>query len=265
MRIAVGQVSASLGNKSKNIDKIRTATQTAAAWNVDLLVLPELFLTGYNVGSRIKDLAETRTGPSLGTIGEIARNAGCAIAVGFPELSGKKFFNSSALFDAQGNLTAVYRKIHLFGPFEKQLFSVGDELIVARLGDRLVGMAICYDIEFPEFARELKRSGADIIIVPTANMAPYFEVPTTFLRARALENGVFVAYANLCGSEGELHYTGLSGIIGPDGLDLARAGSHGEALLLAELPDDYPRNALSTQIDDFRLPLSTPPSDRKPG
>ncbi|WP_045836569.1 carbon-nitrogen hydrolase family protein [Hyphomicrobium sp. 99] len=256
MRIAVCQTSSIPGDKAKNIEKIRAIARTAASWKADLLVLPELFLTGYNVGSRMRDLAEARDGPSLRSIGEIARNESCAIAVGFPELRGDELFNSSALFDAQGKLTAVYQKIHLFGADEKCLFSPGKELVVARLGDRVVGMAICYDIEFPEMARELKRRGSEIIIVPTANMAPYFQVPTTFIRARALENGVFVAYANLCGSEGDLEYTGLSGISGPDGIDLARAGPRGEALLLAQLPDKSPSDSFSTQIEDLQLPFS---------
>lgn len=255
MRIAVCQTRSNPGDKAKNIETIRATARAAASWKADLLVLPELYLTGYNVAS-LRDLAETRDGPSLKSIGEIARNEACAIAVGFPEISDDELFNSSALFDAQGNLAAVYRKIHLFGPDEKDLFAAGKELVVTRLGDRVVGMAICYDIEFPEMARELKRRGADIIIVPTANMAPYFQVPTTFIRARALENGVFVAYANLCGIEGDLEYTGLSGITGPDGIDLARAGPRGEALLLAELPDKSPGDCLSTQIEDLQLRFS---------
>lgn len=186
MRIAVCQTRSNPGDKAKNIETIRAITRTAASWKADLLVLPELYLTGYDIGSRLRDLAETRDGPSVKSIGEIARNEGCAIAVGFPEISGDEFFNSSALFDAQGNLAAVYRKIHLFGHDEKKLFAPGNELVVTRLGERVIGMAICYDIEFPEMARELKRRGADIIIVPTANMAPYFQVPTTFIRARAV-------------------------------------------------------------------------------
>lgn len=251
MRIAVCQARASLGNKAENIAAIASAARAAGSWGADLLVLPELFLVGYNIGSRVRDLAEAASGPSLQAIAEIARNESCAIAVGFPERDGEKIFNSSALIDAQGILVAVYRKIHLFGPTERELFTPGREIVVSRIKNRMIGMAICYDIEFPEFARALTRRGAEIIIVPTANMSPYFEVPQTFIRARALENGVFVAYANLCGSEGELHYTGLSGITGPDGLDLARAGQRGEALLIAELPSDYPSAALSTQRTDL--------------
>lgn len=255
MRLAVCQTSSCTGDKAKNIAKIRAIARTAASWEASLLVMPELFLTGYNLGSRLKDLAEPSDGPSLRAIGVIAREEGCAIAVGFPELAGGELYNSSALFDAEGNLVAVYRKIHMFGPDEKGLFVPGKELVVTRIGDRTIGMAICYDIEFPEMARELKRRGAEIIIVPTANMAPYHEVPTTFIRARSLENGVFVAYANLCGTEGNLEYTGLSAITGPDGIDLARAGPRGEALLLAELPYPRPNDCFSTQIEDVQLPL----------
>lgn len=255
MRVAVFQVSATLGAKEKNIAAVRAAARTAASWNADILVLPELFLTGYNLGPRVRELAEHRNGPSLNSLAEIAREEKCAIAIGFPELDGGAIFNSSALFDAQGSLVAVYRKVHLFGPEERQVYSPGSELIVHRIGELQIGMAICYDIEFPEFARELKRRGADVIIVPTANMEPYFEVPKTFIRARALENGIFVVYANFCGIEGELRYTGLSGVTGPDGIDLARAGPHGEALLLVELPTAYPSNLLSTQVDDLRIPV----------
>ena len=255
MRLAVCQTSSCTGDKAKNIEKIRAAARTAAAWKADLLVMPELFLTGYNLGSRLRDLAETMDGPSLKAIGDIARSEACAIAVGFPELIGAKLYNSSALFDAEGNLVAIYRKIHMFGQDEKELFVPGNELVVTRIAGRAIGMAICYDIEFPEMARELKRRGADVIIVPTANMAPYYEVPITFIRARSLENGVFVAYANFCGTEGNLEYTGLSAITGPDGIDLARAGPRGEALLLAELPESRSSDCFSTQIEDLQLPL----------
>ncbi len=93
-------------------------------------------------------------------------------------------------------------------------------------------MTICYDIEFPESVRALARQEVKIVFNPTANMLPYVEVPKTLARARALENGVSVVYANLSGEENGLEYTGLSAIIGPDGLDLARAGK-GPATIMA--------------------------------
>lgn len=77
----------------------------------------------------------------------------------------------------------------------------------------------------------LARQGVEIVFNPTANMEPYFEEPKTLARARALENGVFVIYANLSGEENGLQYTGLSAIIGPDGLDLARAGKKAATIM----------------------------------
>ena len=145
----------------------------------DVLVLPELFLTGYNIGQAVHELAESHDGPSLAAIRQTAQESACALCVGFAERAGNKVFNSAALISSRGEQICVYRKIHLFGEQETALFSRGEELAVAKLAGRHVGLAICYDIEFPEFARALKRQGAEAVLVPTANMEPYAEVPTT--------------------------------------------------------------------------------------
>ena len=141
----------------------------------------------------------------------------------------------------------------MFGEQEAALFSRGEELAVVKLAGQHVGVAICYDIEFPEVGRELKRRGAEAVLVPTANMTPYTEVPTTLVRARALENAMTIAYANHCGSENGMQFTGLSCITGPDGLDLARAGVNTEVLLVAELPLTASLGPLSSQLADLRL------------
>jgi predicted amidohydrolase len=252
-RIAVYQGSAVQCDKAANLQQIRRAAAAASAMGADVLVLPELFLTGYNIGQAVHELAESHDGPSLADIRQTAQHSGCALCVGFPERAGNKVFNSTALISSRGEQICVYRKIHLFGEQETALFSRGEELAVATLAGRHVGLAICYDIEFPEFARELKRRGAEAVLVPTANMEPYAEVPTTLVRARALENGVTVAYANHCGSENGMQFTGLSGITGPDGLDLARAGVNTEVLLVAELPPTASLGPLSSQLADLRL------------
>jgi len=251
-RVAVYQGSAVRADKVANLAAMRRAAQAASALDSDVLVLPEMFLTGYNIGRLAHELAEPLDGPSLTELGKIARQTHCALAVGFPERSATSTFNSAVIFDVLGNLVSVYRKIHLFGPEERALFSSGEELVIVELGGCRVGLAICYDIEFPEMVRELKRRGAEIILAPTANMAPYWEVPTTFVRARALENAITVAYANHCGREDNLHFTGLSGITGPDGVDLARAGPNVAVLLVADLPSASGL-PLSTQLADLRL------------
>jgi 5-aminopentanamidase len=97
-----------------------------------------------------------------------------------------------------------------------------------------VGLLICYDVEFPESVRLLALAGADLIAVPTALMDPFGAVARILVPARAVENQVFLAYANRTGREGDLDYCGLSCVVGPDGAELTRAG-RGEQLLLADL------------------------------
>ena len=94
-----------------------------------------------------------------------------------------------------------------------------------------------HDIEFPELARALSLNGAEVLLVPTANMAPYHSVSERLVPARAEENAVFVAYANLVGNEGDTTYAGGSCICGPDGEDLERAGGSA-TLIVADLNKD---------------------------
>ncbi len=103
------------------------------------------------------------------------------------------------------------------------------------------GMLICYDVEFPENVRTLALAGAELILVPTALPEGIISrrVADTVVPTRAFENGVFVVYADLCGTENDLSYGGRSVILGPDGDELARAGMR-ETLLVAEVdPADY--------------------------
>jgi predicted amidohydrolase len=97
-----------------------------------------------------------------------------------------------------------------------------------------IGLLICYDIEFPETVRALALAGADLVLVPTAQMEPHHIVQRKMIGVRAFENRLFIAYANCCGCEGELHYYGESAVCGPEGGDLARAGD-GEEILFADL------------------------------
>lgn len=253
---ALFQSSATPGDKPANIAAIARAAAAAASTGAQIITFPELFLTGYNLGTRLRDLAEPIDGPSVGAISDIARTHGIAIVLGMPERDGDRVFNTALAVDATGAVAGRYRKIHLFGDDEPSIFTPGEGLTVITVGPFKVGLAICYDIEFPELARALARGGADLIAVPTANMLPYTEVPTTAVRARALENGVAVIYANLIGTDGSLTYTGGSAIVGFDGHDRCRAGFGTEALLSCTsesvLPSANPHPLASTQLRDVR-------------
>jgi len=201
--------------------QVLAAAEAAAA----LVIFPEMFLTGYNIGDAVFSLAEPADGPSAAAAEQIARDCGVSILYGYPERSGHRIFNSARLVHPARGAIANYRKTHLYGTEEKRLFSPGDGLVLAELDGLKVGILICYDVEFPEAVRTLALAGAELIAVPTALIQPFDIVARTLVPARAFENQVYVAYAGLCGREGDLGYCGCSCIVGPDGRDRARAGS----------------------------------------
>ena len=255
---ALYQGTARPGDTADNISVVERASAAAAAAGARLLVLPELFLSGYRLDEGMKASAQPLDGASVTTLRKIAAAYGVALIVGLPEQEGDLLFNTAIAIDASGQVAGAYRKIHLFGPDEARLFTPGTEPCVVEIDKLRIGLAICYDIEFPEMARALVRAGAQMICVPTANMHPYVSVPTTLVRARALENGVPVIYANLCGSCGPLNFTGDSCIVAYDGTDRARAGAANcEALLLCQAESLFAPSGddplCSTQVRDLRL------------
>ncbi|BBF99065.1 MULTISPECIES: carbon-nitrogen hydrolase family protein [Pseudonocardia] len=207
-----------------------------AAAGADLVVTPEMFLTGYAIDAdEVRELAEPADGPSAAAVATLARRHRTAILYGYPEYDGGQVFNAVALVGPDGSRLAGYRKTHLFGELDRARFGAGaDACAVVELDGWRLGLLICYDVEFPEAARGLAVAGADAVLVPTANMIGYDRVPDTLVPARAYENQLYVGYANHTGREGGLVYGGLSCIAGPDGADVARAG-RGEELLFARL------------------------------
>lgn len=240
MKLAVYQSVGTIGNVPANLALLATVAEQAAAKEVDLIILPELFLTGYNLGDAVQDLAEPASGPSLRLVAQIAQDYRLAILLGYPEGGGGCVYNSAVLIDAAGKQVANYRKIHLYGPEERRLFMPGNEWVIYPISGVKVGILICYDVEFPEAVRTLAHAGAQLIAVPTALTIPNSQSPRALeeakllVPARALENQVFVAYSNHAGTEADLTYCGLSCIVGPDGRELARAGAE-ESLLIVEI------------------------------
>ncbi len=220
-----------------NLARLDTFATQAAAAGAHLLVTPEMFLTGYNIGgSQARQLAEAPDGPRAQAVAAIARQHQIAIAFGHPEIDdGGAVFNAAQCIDAQGRTLGRYRKTHLFGALDHGMFrpGPGDEPLFDLHGWQL-GLLVCYDVEFPENTRRLALQGADLVVVPTANMEGFDFVAQHLVPTRAYENQMFVAYANFCGSERDLVYGGLSCVAAPDGTGLAQAG-RGAELLLADV------------------------------
>ncbi|MCL5776017.1 carbon-nitrogen hydrolase family protein [Limibaculum sp. FT325] len=236
MRIALWQTVPVAADAGEGLARLRAVAHDAAGQGAALLVTPEMALTGYAIGCEAcARLARPRGGEYHKAVAAIAREAGLAIAFGYPEAAGGGARNSAALISANGDTLADYAKTHLFDEIDRAQFLAGDALSpIVELEGWRVGLAICFDIEFPEVARALARAGAELILVPTANMEPYRSVPLRLVPARAEENGIYVAYANYTGAEGAIRYCARSCVAGPDGEDLARAGE-GEALVVADL------------------------------
>lgn len=234
MKVALLQT-AGTGSVSGNLDLLEAKAAEASAQGARLLIAPEMFLTGYNIGDRTEALAEAVDGPSADCAAEIAARFGLALLYGFPEAAGGAVYNA-ALFVERDGTRSVYRKAHLFGAGERTHFARGPERPpLLDLDGLKVGLLICYDVEFPEAVRALAKAGADLVAVPTALMAPYDIVAETVVPTRAYESGIFVAYVNRVGSEGDLTYVGRSTLVGPDGVALCRADDRSEALMIAEI------------------------------
>ncbi|MEM8951107.1 MAG: carbon-nitrogen hydrolase family protein [Pseudomonadota bacterium] len=251
MKIAVLQGPKISGDVSDQLKVMAEKAKAAAASGARLLILPEMFLTGYHIGpDAVGALAEPADGPSAAKAASIAAEHGIALLYGYPERGDDgRIYNSALLLDADGSPLANHRKTHLFGDIDKQAFSAGDgPLAIAELDGLKLGILICYDVEFPENTRLLALEGVELIAVPTALMAPYDFIADNLVRARAYENQLFLAYANRTGQEQELTYLGKSSIIAPDGEALARAGG-GEDLILADL--DMQRLQASRRINTY--------------
>jgi len=257
MKLGIFQSAGNFMDAQRNLDLIERVARSASQQDAHFLIFPELFLSGYNIGGDAARLAEPADGPSSERAAAIAAEHHIALLYGYTESGDGALYNSAMLIDAQGTRLANYRKTHLFGDEERRLFHPGDELVIASIAGIKVGILICYDIEFPELVRSIVLQGAELIAVPTALSAPYYEIPTTVVRARAYENQVFVAYVDRVGVERGLSFIGSSAVVGPDGHDLVRAGESEEILMVSTIdPAAYEESRrLNTYTADRRPEL----------
>ncbi|MGY1707426.1 carbon-nitrogen hydrolase family protein [Geodermatophilus sp. SYSU D00697] len=262
MRIALFQGPAETPDPEAGLAALAAAARRAAAAGARVLVTPEMSVTGYALGpERVAALAEPVPGPLTARVAEIAAETGLAIVYGHPERTGAGVANSVQVVDRDGRRLAGYRKAHLYGELDRSCFVPGDVGVVQfRVDDVVLGLLICYDIEFPEAARAHALAGTELLLVPTGLMDPYDQISTVLVPARALESQLFVAYVNRIGREGDYTYLGASCLIAPDGTALARAG-RGEELLVADVDPAalHASRAVNTYLSDRRPELYAGP------
>ena len=237
MRIAGYQMQSVPGAVETNLDRIASAAASAAEQGARLLVTPELALNGYGSAHLVRETALPLHSPQIERLSRLAADHDLAIVAGFAESDDGAVYNSAVLVDPSGKRT-VYRKSHLYGPYERQWFRADEpRAVIADVDGLRVGMLICYDVEFPENVRRLAKANVDLVVVPTALPVGWSGsfIAEHMIRVRAFENQVFVAYINNCRADENFSYAGLSSIAAPDGTLLAKAPADDEVLLFAEI------------------------------
>ncbi len=252
IRAAAIQFNIRLGDIDANVKTAREAIARVAAQGVKLAVLPEVWSCGFAY-RELNELAR-RTPEVLEEMGRLSAEHDMVIVGSLPEPDGDKVCNTAYILD-KGMLVGKYRKIHLFSLMnEDRSFTGGDRWVVADTSVGRIGVFICYDLRFPELARRLAVEGAEIIVVPGEWPKPREEHWRTLLRARAIENQLFVVAANCCGITGKLDFFGSSLIIDHKG-ELLAEGGYEPTELVAKL-DFEEKEKWREQITCFR--------DRKP-
>ncbi len=241
-KLALAQIAPRVTDKSGNLKLIEKVTVNAREKGADLVIFPELSLTGYVVKDQIYSLAETIPGPSTQALEKLARKTGAHVIFGMPELSEKTqstIYNAAVLVGPKGFI-GKYRKMYLptHSVFEeKRYFRAGYDAAAFDTELGKIGLIICYDIFFPEVSRLTRLEGAQLTVCISASPAvrrAYFETLTV---ARALENTNFLAFVNLAGIEDGLQFWGGSRLIGPQGRILAKAKYDEPDLVISEV--DY--------------------------
>jgi predicted amidohydrolase len=225
------QFAPTLGDSEATMARIEHLAAKAA--EADLLVLPELCNSGYNLASRDQawQTSEQIGGPFTQFLESLCRRHSFYAVSGLNERDGNRLYNASILVGPDG-YRGRYRKLHLFMN-EVDFFQPGDEgLPVFDLDFCRVGMLVCFDWLYPEAWRVLALAGADVICHPSNLVLP--GLAQRAVPIRALTNRVYVVTANRVGTEGNLTFTGLSTIAGPRGDLLAQAPAEGEAVAVVE-------------------------------
>ncbi|MEQ8667517.1 MAG: carbon-nitrogen hydrolase family protein [Rhodospirillales bacterium] len=223
LRVAIAQHDAALHGPDARFAWLDEQARALAGGN-DLLVCPEVFVSGYDVGGDLHRYAEAADGDFAGRVSALARETGMAIVYGYPERDGDTVFNSALAIGADGATLANHRKTLLPPGFEADYFAADGGLTLFTVKGVRIAVIICYEAEFPETVRNVAKLGAEVVCVPTALVEQWDQVAQRVIPTRAFENGVYLLYANHAGREGRSAYYGGSCIADPWGRDVARAG-----------------------------------------
>lgn len=237
MRVSILQTEIKAGDIEANVRAIEEGIAVIVReQSPDVVVLPELWNTGF-VPKMAAELARGQRERLCPWMSEIAMRYNIVLVGGSiaNELHGR-VYNTSFVFDRDGVMLAEYNKVHLFSPsHEDEVFTAGDSLATFTIDSRRAAVVTCYDIRFPELIRSAALEGIEVLFVVAAWPHPRQDHWDILLKARAIENQIFVVAANTVGTAGKVTFCGHSIVLDPWGYTLAQAGEV-EAMLTAELP-----------------------------
>jgi predicted amidohydrolase len=247
VNFAIAQMQVSLGQPEQNLGRARQSVREAKDRGADFVVLPELWSTGYVLEQAAEYGCALQTGifESMGALASEFKIFLCGSVI---EANAGRFFNTQVIYSPDGSLLASYRKLHLFGLMrEPEFLSPGDKPITVRLPWGKAGLAICYDLRFPELFRSYALSGAHLFLISAEWPTPRLDHWRTLLRARAIENQCFVVACNCVGEGNGNVFGGHSMIIDPWGKILAEGADQDEVIsatldldLVDEIRSRYP-------------------------
>jgi len=232
--VSLGQMDVAFGCPEDNLKKVREMAAQAASRRSQVLVLPELWTTGYDL-ERAERYASSTTEGLFKELAQVAEEHGLYIAGSSLSAREGNFFNTATIFSPAGQLVGRYDKLHLFPPMEEPAYlTAGKERPVFDLPWGRCALAICYDLRFPELFLHYALKGAEMVFIPAEWPRPRLLHWQTLLRARSIENQCFIVGCNRVGEAKGFSFFGHSAMYGPRG-ELVVEGGEREMLLTAEI------------------------------
>ena len=243
MKISCVQMNMEFCAPDENFRRAKDLIKSAAKECPDIIVLPEMWNTGFFPKENLRELSDTSGERIKSEIGTLSRELSVNIVAGsVANVKGGKAYNTAYVFDRNGSIVCEYDKTHLFSPMgEDKFFVKGDEVLTFSLDGVSCGVIICYDLRFPELTRSLALQGLDILFVVSQWPDVRISHLTALAKAREIENQCFVAVCNSCGNAENTKYGGNSVIFDPWGNELSSAKDD-EEIITAECDTDILEN-----------------------
>lgn len=235
LRVAAAQAVSVPGDVAANVSTAVTVLNAAAERGAALVVLPELFLTGYSPQAWRPELTLTPEDLRLTPLSEVAAGHGLTLVAGAGvRRSADRFTISLLVVGPDGSVAAAYDKQHLFAG-EREFFTPGEHGTSVLVDGWELGLGVCYDGCFPEHARAAATDGAAAYVCPSAYFVGSDHRRDLYYAARALDNGIYVVFSGLAGRCGDREFSGGSAVYDPEGRTLDRVGDAAPAMALADL------------------------------